>query len=139
MKFLFICAFFVLSSSMSFASSALKFEVPKLQPHADACPANGEHKIYYTSGELHTVTPYINCKIQGDELRYHQNGKIEWKIPYINGQRHGNSQHFDQNGQLIRVVHWEYGRLISSQSYQNGIPSGKLESYDKLGNLIDTH
>lgn len=85
---------------------------------------------YHPSGQIHTISHYLDHQLHGEQLKYTATGKplmqLHWKygildgmkvvfrngskiaeIPYKDGQKYGTERHYDDLGYLTAEIEWK--------------------------------
>jgi antitoxin component YwqK of YwqJK toxin-antitoxin module len=78
----------------------------------------GEFKIYYTNGNLHLSSKYLNNMMTNECINYYLDGKIKSNESYVRGNKHGLVLEYERTGLLTRRY-----------TMQNGNKHGHYESW----------
>lgn len=86
----------------------------------------GKQIDYYTD-LTHSISNYMNGKLEGEYRAYYNNGKLAREENYKNDQVIGNRKQYYKNGQLKEITPYLFGNI-----------HGVLKSYYPSGNLYTT-
>jgi antitoxin component YwqK of YwqJK toxin-antitoxin module len=102
---------------------------------------HGIHESYFTSGRLDKIIRYKEGKYHGISEYYHYGtDKLSCKDWYKNGLEI-KSEHYYENGQLEYRRNYIKGKepiirkVYNGDTYEEGVPHGIWETYDKNGKL----
>ena len=75
-------------------------------------------KEYYSTGELHWETPFVNGKQHGIASGYHTTGVVWWTVSWDTGCMHGISKKYSKSGDLIETWYCLYGEIVTKEEYR---------------------
>ena len=106
------------------------------------------NKVYYQSGNLWFVIPYIDGKQHGIKKGYYESGALEWETPYKDGKANGIYKEYYESGALksetpyidgkqhgIEKEYYESGALKSEIPYKDDKANGIAKQYFESGAL----
>ncbi len=78
--------------------------------------------FYPTSGNIESITPFINGKKHGLHQGWYENGSLDYEYHYVDGKEHGICKSWYENGTLMYKDLYINGKLhgISMAWYENG-------------------
>ena len=85
---------------------------------------NGEVKEYYDTGELKSVSNYVNDVEHGSFIAYYKNGNVGEKLTMKNGEFHG-----------LYISYYENGNKEEESYFKNDLYHGMSKDYYKNGNI----
>jgi antitoxin component YwqK of YwqJK toxin-antitoxin module len=83
----------------------------------------GEWSFWHDNGQISGRGNFSQDKPNGLWVTWHDNGQKESEGTYLEGLHHGRFTHWDRNGHIVKVLHYEHGKLIKSIPYRNGRPT----------------
>lgn len=110
----------------------------------------GLWKKQYTNGKTIYEGRFVDNKPTGNWKRYHDNGKIQAEIAYFEKSDSAFTTLFDLAGNRMaegiflnqkKVGEWKYfseGRLVSEDSFSNGLKKGLSKKYYPSGAILET-
>lgn len=113
---------------------------------------------YHPSGQIHTISHYLDHQLHGEQLKYTSTGKplmqLSWnrgvldgvkvvfrngqkisEIPYVNGKKEGTEYHYDDLGYLTAEIGWKKDKKHGSAKYHTD-EATEIEWFYK-GQLVD--
>ncbi|MBM3184372.1 MAG: hypothetical protein FJZ64_03610 [Chlamydiae bacterium] len=103
------------STSLYYSSGALYAEIQE-----------NERRYLYENGQLKTLEPYKEGKLNGEVRLYWPNGVLKRLSEFRKGSRHGKDQMWSENG-----------TLLDEGSYEHGKPVGIHRRFTEKGELIE--
>ena len=89
---------------------------------------------YFKNGAIKSQTHYIDGTRtatkpgikQGEEKVYYIEGSLAYKVNYVNGKRDGKMTWWDKQGNLLKVIHYDHGKLEGWEITY--FPNGKIKA-----------
>ena len=96
---------------------------------------NGEKKVYYATGNLHTTGKFVDDKPNGRHLEYDEQNRVSIEYNYRNGVLDGIYNAYNE-GVLWRECLYKNGQILREKEYKNG-KINVLRLLDDTGKLVD--
>ena len=78
---------------------------------------DGDHKSYYSNGNIKVSVTIINGLIEGRHYNYYKNGNIQSYVEFLHGKLHGQEFHYLKNGKIRSEIVYRNDSLISQKDY----------------------
>lgn len=75
-------------------------------------PPDGVFKTYYESGELYTLSTFVDGKRNGITRKFYKTGRVQAEITYQDDLLHGRSRIYHESGRLVSESFYEMGKLV---------------------------
>jgi len=78
---------------------------------------DGEHIVYYESGEIKYKCLCLDGKLNGEFIYYSISGEIGSKCNYIYGYRNGESIRYHLSGEIVFKYYYIYGKSVTKLEF----------------------
>ena len=80
---------------------------------------HGTYKDWHTNGQLYEQSEYINHYYHGTRQRWHENGQLREQSEWVNGNLHGIRYAWNSNGSLICIQQFDTDNILVHVNYEN--------------------
>lgn len=103
-------------------TETVRFERGVLRMSDDSILNDGDHKEFYSNGNIYVTGEFDHGVATGEWTYHHPNGELAKKVTYVQGRPNGKIEVFG-----------EEGKLVARREYKNGLRVGQWDTYSADG------
>ena len=88
---------------------------------------DGEHIVYYNTGEIFYKCNYLDGKIHGEFIKYYHNGEIQSHRNFTYNKLYGKSIHYNESGVIWTEYYYINGKSVTKLKWISYNRNKKLE------------